>query len=307
MRAHRPARAGTLILVAVLGLGLAACGGHQATPPAAGKLAPRSASSEAGGALPPAGRGIAGGGQAGQPSQAGQVGQAVKPAGEDIVQTGQVALRVKRHGVRTAFGQVGTLADRFGGYLASSRLHTVGKAPDATVTVRVPHQRVDQLLASLSKLGRVTSQHLTGTDVTSTVVDTQAELTNLKSEEVALRGLLTKAGSITQILQVQEQLFTVEGQVQQLSAQQSSLLGRVTYATISVAITQPPAPAAPRRSLLSRGWSLATSNVVSALRAVVLAIAWAAPFWLLGLLGTGVWVLWRRRRGFAARAAEPEP
>lgn len=144
---------------------------------------------------------------------------------------------------------------------------------------------------------RAEAQQETGQDATGTVVDLGARITNLKSEEAALRTLLSRAGSIAAILEVQDQLFGVEGgEIQQLGAEQGSLVDRVTYATLSVDLT-PLAPFAPepvRENAFLRAISLALHNSWVGTRAVLLAIGWAFPLVVVGLLGLAGWRLRRR-------------
>lgn len=235
-----------------------------------------------------------------------------------IVRSGSITLQVGNRAVNSVFNKVSVLAISLAGFVQSSAkgdrsVEPVDYQPSAhdsaaSLVVRVPTDQFASLTRRVSLLGRVESEKLTGTDVTGQSIDLHARITNLDSEESALRSLMARSGSIPNILRVQNELFSVEGQIETLSAEASSLLNRVTYATLSVAIQPKPAVvrARPtRRDALSRALDLAGHNALAALRGVALAIGWSFPIWLLALVLGGLW--WLRRRTMRRRHAAPLP
>lgn len=256
-----------------------------------------------GGQSAAAGAGAAIGGStaagAATPAVNGGLGAAVKAPQPDIVRTATIRLRVKGAAAVTAtFNRLEGLAAADGGYVASSSLHT-GKSPTATLRLRVPADKTGSAVAAVRHYGRVVYATTGGANVTGQVVDTAAEIANLTSEEKAVRGLLAKAGSVRNILTVQQQLFALQGQIQELDAQRNSLANRVQYATLTVDLSTAPPPPAPRPArpdVLTRWWRLASGHTVDVLRSVFLAIGWLAPGFLALAAAGGGWVLWRRRR-----------
>jgi hypothetical protein len=166
------------------------------------------------------------------------------------------------------------------------------------VTLRVPDGAVAGTLAALGRYGTVTSTSLHGRDVTGQVVDLAAEITNLTSEEQAVRALLAKAGSVRNILSIQQSLFSLQGQIQELTAQHNSLDSQVQYATVVVALATaaPPGRVPSRPSTVARFWHLASGHTVAAVRGVFLGIGWAAPLLLLAAVLGGGWWGFRRRQ-----------
>ena len=223
------------------------------------------------------------------------LGQAVTPLAPQIIRTGDVRLRVGAGKLTRAFEDVSGLATGHGGFVASSDLSPGGPDPSGQLVLRVANAQVGAVLAGLHHLGTVTAESIQGTDATGQVVDLAAQLTTLRSEEVAVRTLLGRAQNIGDILTIQNQLFSLQTQVQQLTGQQRTLADQVTYATISVELTTATTPAAPSGTL-ARAWALAGHHVVAVARGLLLAAGWAAPLVVLGGIAGGSWWVLRRRR-----------
>ncbi|MCU4187066.1 DUF4349 domain-containing protein [Acidiferrimicrobium sp. IK] len=296
-------------LLGVVGLaaGVVGCGATKSSSSVPASVARGGPSGSAGGA--PAGGVSAGGLPAGPgaaPSGSGpaagpSIGQEVSAAQPRIVQNGDVQIRVKKGQLQPAFDAIQGVANSAGGFVSDSSMSTGGDTASARLVLRVVNADVHQVLAALPRYGTVTSQSLSGRDVTGQLVDLAARITTLQAEEGALRALLSDAKAIGDILSIQNQLFELQTQVEQLSGQQSTLSDQTTYATISVELTEagraaPPAHK-PHPSVLSRAWHLAGSHTVAVLRGIVLAVAWLTPLLIVGVVA-GVPLLWwwRRRR-----------
>jgi hypothetical protein len=82
-------------------------------------------------------------------------------------------------------------------------------------------------------------------DVTNSYVDNQARIANLETERQRLLDLLGKASNLSDILALDQQLTTVEGELEQIKAQQQTLASEVTFYTVTLTLTpaELPAPA----------------------------------------------------------------
>src|SRR5262245_56598474 len=94
----------------------------------------------------------------------------------------------------------------------------------ALITYRIPSARWDDALDALRGLAaKVLNEDTQAVEVTGQVVDLDARLSNLRSTELALQSIMTKATRISDILDVQNQLTSVQGQIEQLTAQKNHL------------------------------------------------------------------------------------
>jgi len=263
------------------------------------------------GGFPSQGHGAPSGGS-GTPAETGtgvsatELGKVVPAQGPDIIETGSMAVSVRKGHLLSAFDAVTSDAESEGGYVAdSSSASQDSQAPTASLVVRVPSERFTPLVMEIATLGKVDSQQQQGQDVTGQLVNLSARISNLQAEQLALRNLVERAGSIPNILQVQNELFSVESEIEQLSAQQASLENQTAYATLTVDLAvRPLAPVARPRAenTFARGAKLAWHNLAVGGRAIVLGIGWAFPLLIVAGLGYVVWRL-KRRRG----ATTPSP
>jgi Ca-activated chloride channel family protein len=238
------------------------------------------------------------------PSGASEVGVTVSPAAPLIVRTGSLTLRLRPGSAMRVFDEVSGQVNAFGGFVSSSA--TTG-ATTASLVLRVPSDEFSKLVDEISGDGHILSEQLNGQDVTGETVNLRAQITNLTAEEQSLRTLMSRAGSIPSILEVQNQLFNVEGEIEQLTAQDSSLVNQATFATLNVALTAPLVVAPTGQGAIGRAVTVARRNTVLMVRGVVVALGWAFPGAALALLAGGVLWVRRRRRTTGTGDASPAP
>ncbi|MGO9558128.1 MAG: DUF4349 domain-containing protein [Acidimicrobiales bacterium] len=297
-----------------LGIGLAigaalvlgGCSGSSSSPPtttpgALQALAPSAAAPSRAGLSAPTK--VGGGGQS---ATIGETAVTIAPL---IVRSGSVTLGVPKDDVVSSFNKVSSIALTLGGFVSSSATG-VGSS-GASLVVRVPTEEFASLTKQVSSIGHVRSETVTGHDVTGESINLEARITNLDSEQNALRALMARTGSIPNILEVQNELFSVESEIEQLTADESSLLNKATYATLSVSI-QPFSSHAkpvvkPRTDAVKRAFNLAGHNTVVGLRDIALAVGWTFPLLVLASIAGAL--LWVRRRLVRRRtpAASPNP
>jgi hypothetical protein len=148
-------------------------------------------------------------------------------------------------------------------------------------------------------------------DVTNDYIDTQAQIATLQTEHQRLLALLGQASSLNNILTLDQQLTTVEGQLQQIEAHQQALVGEVTFynVTVNLQSTGLPAPAIqPGFSFggtLHNAWNAA---IVFAGWLAVLAI-WLAVFsiFVLPVVAIILFIRSVRRRRIKRMAQVPAP
>jgi hypothetical protein len=242
----------------------------------------------------------------GQPAAV-TVGQA------DVIRTGSLDIEVGRRDLHKAFDSASQDAASLGGFVASSTSGSAtSSSPSAGLVLRVPSASFLQLVDLVGGLGKIESEALQGTDVTTQVIDVAARIDNLQDEQSALRQLIGRAGSIPEILQVEDQLFAVEQQIEELTAQQSSLANQVTYATLNLNVSVvPPPPVKPRPkapvNAVVRAARTSLHNTAAALHGLALALGEAFPAILLVGVAAAIFALMRRRRGAGSPAAPNAP
>ena len=168
----------------------------------------------------------------------GQTGLAATLDASLIVKTGQLTLEVAS--LDSAVSQAQSKIAGIGGYVASStRSGSEGNA-SATVTYRLPVAHWDDALSDLRKLAsKVVSEQTDSSDVTSQAIDLDARLANLKTTESALQAIMAKASAIPDVLAVEQQLSSTQGEIEQLTAQRNHLGDQAAMSTVSVTFMLP--------------------------------------------------------------------
>lgn len=194
---------------------------------------------------------LPGGGEAPLEPVPGEDGEAVPPDGALIVRTGRLQLEVTDIGASLA--AAAQVVGGLGGYVSASQEQDDGAHRSATITYRIPADRWDEALSGLRALaGRVVGENTQAVEVTAAVVDLDARIANLTASEAALQSIMTRAGSIDDVLKVQKELSTVRGQIEQLTAERDHLREQAALATLAVTFSTPVVAVATAHE----GWNL---------------------------------------------------
>lgn len=270
----------------------------------------------AGAASPAATSGPAGRPVAGNPDElAGDGGGAAQipdpQAGAPlVVYAGSLVLEVAD--LRPAIDQATALVAGLGGHLAASHEQNAAGRQDATVTFRIPAQNWTSALIGLRAIGqKVLSEDTDAEDVTAQVVDLDARIANLRASETALQGIMGRATTIADVLKVQEELTSVRGDIESMTAQRDNLADQAALGTLEVGFSVPFAAA----SVASGGWDLGREidNAVAALVRLGQGFASLAVWLVIVILpvlipvGVILYIAVRIRRRMAARAAMQPP
>ena len=176
-------------------------------------------------------------------SSAPQSGQATAgnnlPAnGPMIIRTAQLSLITKEFDKARA--QLEVILKRHRGYVGELKVNdTTGSGRTLTATLRIPADQLDATLAEVKTLGRVEAESQSGQDVTSQYVDLQARLSNARNTEQRLTDLLrNRTGKLSDVLQVEQELDRVRGEIEQMEAERKNMSNQVSYATLNATIAE---------------------------------------------------------------------
>jgi hypothetical protein len=235
----------------------------------------------------------------------------VPPAGQSIIYT--ASLTVRAADVRASAARAAQLAAAAGGYVASE-ITLLDHAHPARSTVRIelkiPVAAYQSTLAALgTRLGTRISQSQQAQDVTLTVADVSSRVASAQAAIAQLRKLLARAGSVSSLLMVQDQINSEQSDLEALQSQQRALAHETTYGTVTVALVSRQSPPAARPVKLAGGFTGGLAAGWRALRQVT--------SWLLTAIGAilpfGVFVVvavylgYRGRRRLSRRGPGPDP
>lgn len=163
---------------------------------------------------------------------------------DQIIKTGSITIEVA--GIDDAIAVATDQMHVLGGWLASSDRTSNSGVGVAQVTFRVPVASFENALGLMRKLGKkVISEKSDSQSVGGQIVDLQARIDNLKASEKAIQAIMTQAKTIPDVLEVQQRLTDVQGQIEELTAQVTGLSGQAAYSTLTVVFETPPPVASP--------------------------------------------------------------
>ncbi len=151
-----------------------------------------------------------------------------------VIRNGSLSLLVDS--ISNAVSDAAAIAEKNGGFVEHSN---TGENPDGSrygyATIRVADEKFNDAIEELKDLaGRVKDESVTAQDVTERYTDLQARLRNARAEEQAYIALLNRAGSVSDLLQVQRELSQVRGRIESLQGQIQYLENQTDYSTITI-------------------------------------------------------------------------
>jgi hypothetical protein len=156
-------------------------------------------------------------------------------AAHKMVRTGSVDLVVQKPA--EAAETIRALAENMGGFMVNSNVSGGQNATSGWLTIRVPAARFEATWAEIRKLGlHVETEKIETQDVTRQYVDQEANLRNLRAEEVQYLGILKQARTVKDMLEVTGKLAEVRGQIEQQQGEFDALSKQVETVAISISL-----------------------------------------------------------------------
>ena len=128
-----------------------------------------------------------------------------------------------------------------GAFFANSEIKPVRDRRPSVVTLRIPAAAFDEAVADLKALAvEVLEEQTRAEDVTEAYTDLNIRLRNLEAAEEQFRVLFERAERVQDILEIQDRLQRVRGEIERLRGQLNVLEDRVALATVRVQLHPPP-------------------------------------------------------------------
>lgn len=133
--------------------------------------------------------------------------------------------------------------DSFGGYVEESNSYNGsryygGGTRNASLTLRIPAQKLDEFLGAVSEISNVVNQSESVTDVTLQYVDMESHKQALVTEQKRLLELLEQAESVEDIITIESRLSDVRYQIESMEAQLRTMDNQVSYSTVYLYIDE---------------------------------------------------------------------
>jgi hypothetical protein len=209
--------------VALLLCGLVACGGsYKSGARVLGSPAPQAATAAAGVSVA--------GSATGGPAVATQIPEA-------LVIEGSISLEVEE--INDIVPALRAQVEAAGGRVINENVSGAETSWSAQLKLRLPPGKVEDVAAFLAKRGVITSKNISSTDVSKQLFDQDLAIKNLRTTLDRLTLLMATGGlQVQQILQIEQEMTRIRGQIDQLEGDQRFLKDRVALATLDVYISR---------------------------------------------------------------------
>jgi hypothetical protein len=223
-------------------------------------------------------------------------------SGTSIIYTATLTVQAKS--VTAAAAKATRIALSNGGYVSdeNASINPGGHAsPTISLQLKIPVPAYPAVLQILSTgLGTETALIQQAQDVTEQVADTTSRVLSAQAAIAQLRTLLTRAGSVSDLLSVQDQINSEESALEELEAEQRALDDQTSDATVSVTLVTPhrktaARPAPHRQNGFLAGLSTGWRGLRATVSAVLTGVGTVLPFAAVVTVVAGVAYASRRR------------
>ena len=212
-------------------------------------------------------------------------------------------------------GKISTLGgyvedqDSYNGSMYSSRRYR-----SASLTVRIPAERVDEFTEEMSGIANVVSTNLSREDITLSYVATESRVKALQTEEARLLELMEQAETMADLLEIESRLTDVRYELENRASQLRLYDNQVDYATIYLSIDEvqeyTPVEEPTVWERISGGFVSSVKGVGNGLLDLLVWVLAKSPYLvILGGVTVGVVVLVKKRKARKAekKAAKQNP
>ena len=224
---------------------------------------------------------------------------AVDPASRLIVRTGQASIEVDS--LEASMAELRRLVQRVGGFVADASVQSGrNQLRSATLQLKVPASRFDELTQGLDPLGRLQSVNVAAEDVSEEFVDLTARVANGGRLEDRLVELLrTRTGKLQDVLSVERELARVREEIERMEGRMRFLKTSAQLSTLSVNLYEPvPLVAShPGRSVIAEAFKTAWRNFMGVAAGAIASLGFVVP---IVILGWGALILGKRYKGKTA-------
>ena len=176
-----------------------------------------------------------------------------------------------------------------------------GDTRSASLTLRIPSERLDEFLAGTEGLGAVTALTQESRDVSDSYYDVRTRLETQKNKMERLQKLMLEADEVSDMIEIESAIADTQYAIDSYTAQLSGMDSRVAYSTVEVTVRETKTVELREAGLGERILSALKASAEEGLlflQDMLIFVVSALP-WLIGL-GAAVliarWIIRKRKR-----------
>ena len=128
-----------------------------------------------------------------------------------------------------------------GGYVQSKQVRgsaTSGSRRYASMTLRIPAEKLDQFVNHVSGATNVLSNSETTEDVTLKFIATESRIAALEAEEARVMELIGKAESLNELLTLESKLSNIRQELEEVKSQLKLYENLIDYGTVYLSVSE---------------------------------------------------------------------
>jgi len=150
-----------------------------------------------------------------------------------IIKDGSISVKVAD--LEKAKKSVNELVKSMNAYYENESYNNNESTFSYDLKIRIPSQNFEKILSLVENgVGEITSKNIEARDVTEEFMDIQSRLTNKKNYLKKYNDLLSKAKSIKDILDIEEQIRVLQEEIESSEGRLKFLSDQVSYSTLNV-------------------------------------------------------------------------
>lgn len=155
-----------------------------------------------------------------------------------IVKTAELSIKTKNY--ESFMTGIKQKIEQYGGYVEQSQEYNYDNNSNrnANMDVKIPADKLENFIEELALIGTITSKTIASDDITDSYIDVESRIKALETEEETLLGLLKKAESLTDVIELQKRLSEVRADLEAMKAQKQSYDGMVAYSGVSLDVNE---------------------------------------------------------------------
>ena len=219
-----------------------------------------------------------------------------------IIRTGMSSIEVDS--LEPAVARVRELAHRVGGFVANVQMAAGHEqVRSATLQIRLPSSRFDEIVTGLKPIGRVESVNVSAEDVGEEFVDVTARVENAHKLEARLIEVLnTRTGKLKDVLDVEREIARVREEIERMEGRLRYLRARTSVSTFAITVheTYPVVGERGSTSVIGDAFKQSWRNFVNFVARFIAALGTLIP--TVAMIGLAVYVAIRMLKRMGAKA-----
>jgi len=176
----------------------------------------------------------------------------------------------------------------------------------ATLTLRIPADKFDEVVVEVSSLGEVVSTQVSTNDVSAEYVDLESRLRHLQAEEEFYLSLIAEAQTIQEMITIREHLNSIQLEKEQVQGRMNFLDQQVGFSTLTLSVDEK----ASDEEDVEGFWASVGDAFISfgrGLKKLGVGFFYALPYIvILAVIALIVWLLVRRSRRRGTPGEQPD-